>query len=385
MSEQDGVHQEVQEVQRIGGAPSSLRVGLTGRGARRWYAGGLVGLAWLVNAGFDIFGAVPSTTDRVVVVALLIAYGAAYLVIPPLNWSVAARYRLLLPLGLLALSFAFVPWLGFDVYALWVYVGVVAAMSLLEFRVILGLVIVLTGVAVWFASLAGETGDQLFYLPAIIASVSLMMAAFARVINAMNQLRATQHELARLAVDTERTRVARDLHDILGHSLTVITVKAELAGRLVESDPVRAAREIGEVEDLARGALADVRSTVSGFREVSIASELAAARSALGSAGISAQLPGSVDDVPSDYREPFGWAVREGVTNVLRHSRATSYTITLGADFVEVRDDGATTGSALGTGQGSGLAGLRDRMGAAGLRVEAEPVKSGGFRLRVSA
>ena len=113
-----------------------------------------------------------------------------------------------------------------------------------------------------------------------------MMAAFGRVITSMNQLRATQHELARLAVDRERERVARDMHDILGHSLTVITVKAELAGRLVDTDPEAASREIADVEDLARGALADVRSTVSGYRGISLGSEIASARTALAYAGI---------------------------------------------------------------------------------------------------
>jgi two-component system sensor histidine kinase DesK len=370
---EDGSGDRDGRISQMGRAPSSLSFALVGRGARRWYAGALVGLIWLVNAGFDILGALRGESDRALVLALLVAYALAYLVIPPLNWRMPSRYRLLLPAALWTLSFAFVPWLGLEIYTLWVYVGVVAAMSLVRFPIVLGFVIVLTATATLFAWLSGATGDQLFYLPAIIASVSLMMAAFGRVINGMNQLRATQHELARLAVDTERSRVARDLHDILGHSLTVITIKAELAGRLVASDPERAAHEIAEVEDLARGALADVRSTVSGFRGVSIASELASARSALGSAGID-------------------WAVREGVTNVLRHSRATSCTITLGPDFVEVRDDGAGDAGAgvdgadaAGDAQGSGLAGLRDRMESAGLKVAADSLKTGGFRLRVSA
>ena len=158
-----------------------------------------------------------------------------------------------------------------------------------------------------------------------------MMAAFARTTAAMNQLRATQAQLEELAVERERGRVARDIHDILGHSLTVITVKSELAGRLVEADPARAKAEIAEVEALARGALADVRATVAGVRGVTVSGELAAARSALAAAGIAAELPSSTDTVPAERRELAGWVVREGVTNVLRHSAASVCRITLGA------------------------------------------------------
>lgn len=348
---------------------------------RRWYIGGLVGLVWLANAGVDLLASVPDTSSRILIVVLLVLNAAGYLAVPPLNWRMPQRYRLLLPVALWALSFTFFPWLGFDISSLWGYVGVVAAMSLLEFRVVLIFIAALTAVATWFAWLDGDRGDALFTLPAIIASVSLMMAAFGRVLVSMNELRATQHEMARLAVDQERSRVARDLHDILGHSLTVITVKAELAGRLIESDPARAAAEIGEVEDLARGALADVRSTVSGYREVSIASELANAKSALESAGIAPDLPGSVDAVPAHYRELFGWVVREGVTNVLRHSRASRCEVRLGHDFVEVIDDGV--GAAAST-DGSGLVGLRERAESAGLTMTAGSRPTGGFRLRVS-
>ena len=116
-------------------------------------------------------------------------------------------------------------------------------------------------------------------------------------------------------------RIARDLHDLLGHSLTAASVKAQLAGRLVGQDDARAAAEIGDVERLTRQVLADVRAAVAGYREVSLAVELATAREVLGAAGIAADLPGAVDEVPAGQRELFGWVVREGVTNAVRHSR----------------------------------------------------------------
>jgi two-component system sensor histidine kinase DesK len=142
-------------------------------------------------------------------------------------------------------------------------------------------------------------------------------------------LMAAREEMAQMAVAEERSRMTRDLHDILGHSLTVITVKAELAGRLLGADEDRAAAEIADIERLAREALTDVRATIAGRRAVSLAPELANARGALIAANIEADMPNAVDEVPAGNRELFGWAVREGVTNVLRHSKASHCIIRL--------------------------------------------------------
>jgi two-component system sensor histidine kinase DesK len=202
-----------------------------------------------------------------------------------------------------------------------------------------------------------------------------------------------QATIADLAVQAERSRFARDLHDILGHSLTVLTVKAELAGRLVAIDAQRAEREIGEVEQLARQALADVRAAVSGYREATLPGELASARAALDAAGIAADLPsylaGAVDGVPPERRELLAWAIREGVTNAVRHSAARHVWVRLDADGVEVADDGrgpAGDPSAAGVPDGRpghGLAGLRERAAAAGAAVTVSRRDGGGFVLRV--
>lgn len=186
---------------------------------------------------------------------------------------------------------------------------------------------------------------------------------------------------ASLAVANERNRFARDLHDILGHSLTVITVKAELARRLIDVDPDRTRDELADLERLSREALADVRRAVEGYRELSLTGELSRARLALEAAGIAASLPDPAPEVPEDLHELFAWVLREGVTNVLRHSDAETCTITLTPTSVEVRDDGRAAGVLT---PGNGLIGLRERAAALGATLEAAPCDR-GFRLAVSA
>jgi two-component system sensor histidine kinase DesK len=187
-------------------------------------------------------------------------------------------------------------------------------------------------------------------------------------------------ENARLAVDNERTRFARDLHDILGHSLTVITVKAELAQKLLDVDVDRARAEIADLERLSRDALTDVRRAVEGYRDITLPGELVRARVALRAAEIDAELPNSTDDVPSELRELFAWTVREGVTNVIRHSRATHCEVRLTPTCAEVIDNGTATPSP--SGHGSGLAGLRERAADVGATVVTREL-SPGFCLSV--
>ena len=207
--------------------------------------------------------------------------------------------------------------------------------------------------------------------------VSLAMFGFFSILKANRELSEARAEVARLAAENERTRIARDLHDLLGHSLTTITVKAGLARRLAERDPERAAQEIAEVEALTRSALGDVRAAVAGYRDVTLAGELASAREVLRAAGIEAHAPRAIEVDPA-HAELFGWVVREGVTNVVRHSRAHTCTIAVGPDWLEIADDGR--GGANGS--GSGLAGLRERVAAAGGTVRAEATGH-GWRLRV--
>lgn len=185
-----------------------------------------------------------------------------------------------------------------------------------------------------------------------------------------------------LAVETERGRFARDLHDIVGHSLSVVTMKAGLARRLLDVDPERARIELVELERLSREALDDVRRAVGGYRDISLPGELARARDVLDAAGIVAEVPTTADDVDPRLRELFAWTVREGVTNVVRHSGARRCHIELVRRSLTIEDDGRGFGT--DTAGGNGLLGLAERAAAVGAVVLSESVQPQGFRLTVS-
>ena len=188
-----------------------------------------------------------------------------------------------------------------------------------------------------------------------------------------------------LEINEERNRMARDMHDILGHSLTVIALKTELATRLVDAAPDQAKAELTEVQSLARSALADVRATVNSYRELSLAGELARATNVLTSAGIRADFPLTVEVVDPELRELFAWVVREGVTNIVRHAHASRCRVSLTADSIEIIDDGVGIDSPNGVADGHGLEGLRQRCqdNGANLTIEA-PSSGSGTVLRAS-
>jgi two-component system sensor histidine kinase DesK len=228
----------------------------------------------------------------------------------------------------------------------------------------------------WHVSLAKSFADV---TPVAIPVVALAMLGVMQVVRANRALAETRAELARLAAENERIRIARDLHDLLGHSLTTITVKAGLARRLGPTNPAGAVDQITEVEELCRKALTEVRAAVSGYREVTLASELARGRELLRASGITAELPTAAEVADPAHQELFGWAVREGLTNVIRHSRARSCTVRVSVSCVEIIDDGQGSTAA----PGNGLSGLRERAAAAGGGVEAGPAQPAGWRLRV--
>jgi len=321
---------------------------------------------------------------------------AAFSVAVPLVWLAPRRKRIWVAAGFFAITFILWPVLEWNVMTMWVLVAMLIGYCMFRTTTTAVFALILTAVAVIFELCGEENSTGVAWLPGVIWSIALMISAFARQRAAIAQLRTTRHELAALAVEQERGRVARDIHDILGHSLTAITVKTELTGMLIDAGRATDARnEVAAVEDLARGALADVRSTVAGYRGVTLSSELANARTMLESAGIYAELPATVDDLPARLRELSGWVIREGVTNVVRHSDATVCRITITADGVDVADDGrgpADEHDAHRTDgeierrptDGNGVRGLRERAALLGCTVLAGRSDLGGFSLRLT-
>ncbi|WP_078875135.1 sensor histidine kinase [Streptomyces sp. NRRL F-5053] len=226
--------------------------------------------------------------------------------------------------------------------------------------------------------------------------------------SAVRQLDATRQELARNAVEKERLRFSRDLHDLLGHTLSVVVVKAEAVRRLAPRDLDAALAQAADIEAVGRQALTEVREAVTGYREGGLATELDRARSVLEAAGIEPVVRRSGPPPSAQAEALLGWVVREGVTNTVRHSRAARCEIEVRAAEDRVRltvtDDGrgpATRGAADGavgspahgapeaghTGSaqrsGTGLTGLAERIAAAGGTLDAGPDGRRGFRVVV--
>ncbi|MFE2596390.1 sensor histidine kinase [Streptomyces sp. NPDC059396] len=221
--------------------------------------------------------------------------------------------------------------------------------------------------------------------------ISMMVtAAILTLAETVMELRATRQELARSAVERERLRFSRDLHDLLGHTLSVIVVKAEAARRLGPRDPAAAMAQVSDIESVGRQALTEIREAVTGYREGSLATDLDRARSALTAAGIEPVVRQSGPPLEPWAEVLLGWVVREAVTNAVRHSAATHCVIAVDGSPERVRltvtDDGVGTGTGTGTGTdvgtggpaygGTGLKGLTERLAAAGGSLEAGPAQA---------
>jgi two-component system sensor histidine kinase DesK len=182
--------------------------------------------------------------------------------------------------------------------------------------------------------------------------------------NRMNRkLRKANEEIENLAKVAERERIARDLHDVLGHTLSVITLKSELAGKLIDRDPQRAGKEIREVEQISRQALSDVRDAIRGYRSRGLAAELAQAKTTLETAGLTVQCDAATTvKLPAVQESVLSLAVREAVTNVVRHAQARTCRMRLeqenGSCRLEIHDDGCGSSN----GEGNGLRGMRERV-----------------------
>ncbi|MCX4909163.1 sensor histidine kinase [Streptomyces sp. NBC_00878] len=257
----------------------------------------------------------------------------------------------------------------------------------------------------------GRTGIGLSLLAGVVAGLrdgwgavnvaygtflsTMVTAAILSLSDAVRELRAAREELARQAVEKERLRFSRDLHDLLGHTLSVIVVKSEAARRLAPRDMDAALVQVSDIESVGRQALTEIREAVTGYRDGSLATDLDRARSALGAAGIDAVVRQSGPPLAAQTEALLGWVVREAVTNAVRHSGATRCEITVdgSAEHVRLRvtDDGRgaappaapDTPTAPDTPMpgigGTGLKGLTERLAAAGGSLEAGPGVRNGF------
>ncbi|WP_338696017.1 histidine kinase [Streptomyces sp. Q6] len=217
---------------------------------------------------------------------------------------------------------------------------------------------------------------------------TMVTAAILSLSETVRELRDAREELARRAVEQERLRFSRDLHDLLGHTLSVIVVKSEAARRLAPRSMDAALEQVSDIEAVGRQALTEIREAVTGYREGSLATELDRARSALTAAAVEPVVQLSGPPLSAQTEALLGWVVREAVTNVVRHSRATSCTITVAGTAERVRlrvsDDGVGAGAAPGAPGigGTGLKGLAERLATAGGSLKAEPGARGGFTVR---
>jgi len=281
-----------------------------------------------------------------------------------------------------------------------------------------------TGIAVAIAAATGLGSGNTLVAGAVAALGYLLAHGAERRNVLMYRLKETRAELARAAVAEERLRISRDLHDLLGHSLSLITLKAELAGRVIGTDPERAAREIAEVETIARRSLTEVRQAVTSYRQPSLAAELVSCRRILASAGVDCRVrvPGAYS-LPPAVDALLAWTVREGATNIVRHAAAKHAEIVIEMTDTQasarLADDGigppandaagaatpegpvarvvpgaaepaaegiagAGPGAQVTPAAGSGLAGLAERAARLGGTLSAGAGTGGGFWLRVS-
>ncbi len=356
-----------------GGRPERIGPPPTGFTLLPWLLLGLGSLAnvfqgdssnpWVGGAGLLVFNSLyvyvafrsfdkelresPSTRLALAVMALVtcglaLAYGGSWLLFFPL-------------LGLAAGAALRGRWLGRWGWSLALVAGVVAGVK------------------------DGWTGLNIAYGTFLSTMVT---AAILSLSDAVRQLRAAREELATRAVAEERLRFSRDLHDLLGHTLSVIVVKSEAARRLAPRDLAAALTQITDIESVGRQALTEVREAVTGYREGSLGTELDRARSALSAADVDPVVHRSGPPLPPQAEALLGWVVREAVTNVVRHSGASRCEIAVAGSADRVRltvtDNG--TGDALSPqGPGTGLTGLRERLATAGGSLTAGAEPRGGF------
>ena len=328
-------------------------------------------------------------------VALSAWLGVAVGLICCVFWLAPITQRARVPLATAAAALTLVaatlPDAPGGIFLLWAFPAVLLGYALpprAALGALAGLATVAAGTLAVRIGGGGDPASALFAgteMVVVIAVAGAAAVAVGELERANTALRAAQAEIERLAVEQERTRLARDLHDLLGQTLSLVLVKLRVAHRVLP-DVERAGAELSDLELLARTALEDVRAVANSYRQLTLSSEIAGAEIALEGAGIRFSVEERAGPLPAGVEATLAWSMREAVTNVMRHSGAATCHARVTGDgrevALEVRDDGR--GAAPGQAE-SGLRTLRERVQVAGGRLEIDPAgPSGcGFTLRV--
>jgi two-component system sensor histidine kinase DesK len=318
-------------------------------------------LLWVVYLGFFFIDPVVNHasqriwTDDILgaAVFLLLYFGLFVLECPRAYMHIGGMVLLgvlFLPINMGACTFfifaaAMLPFCVSTQLAAWIGLVIIGGIGALE-----GLVLRIHGWTMFYSAL----------FPLIIGAGNTFLAER----NRMNrQLHKANEEIEHLAKLAERERIARDLHDVLGHTLSVITLKSELAGKLIDRDPGRAGKEIREVEQISRQALSEVRDAIRGYHTGGLAAELAHAKATLETAGVTVQCDAATSvQLPAMQESVLSLAVREGVTNVVRHARASNCRLHVAQQNGSCRLEIADDGQGFYTLEGNGLRGMRERV-----------------------
>jgi two-component system sensor histidine kinase DesK len=297
---------------------------------------------------------------------------------------VGRRHVLWFPLGMIALCFASMPWFPSGMSYL-VFGCIMLYHCRMSRRKYMAALVVINSIFIGLALWIGYPVVLLVIMPGTVFIICtiVMVENISKERNAMLAL--SQDEVRRLAALAERERIGRDLHDLLGHTLSLITLKLELSRKLFDRDSEAARREMEEAETVARHALAEVRSAVSGIRATDLAAELASARLLLESSRVHFEYGTLPTDLPGDIERGFSLIVREAATNIARHAEASSARVEITREHASVRMLISDNGRGGIDADGNGLCGMRERVRALGAILVIESPRGQGTRLRITA
>ncbi len=347
-------------------------------------SGWIMGAIWLVFLLFPLTSALTAETSwiwRSFGVAAIFTFAAVYVygfirIGRTETWAQVNRFGWRSLAVLVSLTGATALVIGLEALGMVTFI-IAFAMFSLPLAAALGVSVAGVAVAIMVPLAMGVLAETWFLVP-----IMLLVGVSTGLVRVLEQRKVEHQKFAgEMALVAERERVARDVHDVLGHSLTVVTVKAELAQRLVDADPERAKAELTQIQSLTREALAEIRATVAGLRVARLGDELTSAGAALADAGVSAQLPTDASVVDPRHRIVLAWVLREAVTNVVRHSGATRCAVDIGPSTLSVTDDGR---GCVSRPEGNGLRGVRERVTADGGTLNVGPGPEGrGTTVRV--